>query len=135
MTFEGVLKEPHMPMRTVRWGLATTALFLAAAAAASAQQAAAPAASSAQVISTASAAPPPAPAKADDQIAQWLADTPDDDASNGGPVRDHKVHGEMSVGVGTNGYREVGGVVTGPLGDDGQATIAIDAGQIGGRGR
>jgi hypothetical protein len=118
-----------MRLRTVRGGLAAVALLLAPAVA-SAQQAA-PAAPSGQVVSTASGAPPPAPAKADDQIAQWLADTSDDDVSDAGPVRDHKVHGEMSVGVGTNGYREVGGVVTGPVGDDGQATIAIDAGQIG----
>jgi hypothetical protein len=128
MTFEGVLKEPHMSRRTARSGLVAAALLLAPAVA-SAQQAG-PAVASGQVVSTASGAPPPAPAKADDQIAQWLADTSDDDASNGGPVRDHKVHGEMSVGVGTNGYREVGGVVTGPIGDTGQATIAIDAGQI-----
>src|SRR5208282_4190149 len=102
-----------MRLRTVRGGPAAVALLLAPAVA-SAQQAA-----------------PAAPSKADDQIAQWLADTSDDDVSDAGPVRDHKVHGEMSVGVGTNGYREVGGVVTGPVGDDGQATIAIDAGQIG----
>jgi hypothetical protein len=121
-----------MRMQTVASGLAATALFLAPAAAASAQ-AAAPAASSGQVISTAAGAPAPAPAKADDQIAQWIGDASEDDASDGGPVRDHKVHGEVSVGVGTNGYRDVGGVVTGPIGDDGQATIAIDAGQIGGR--
>jgi|SRR5579863_4319858 hypothetical protein len=119
-----------MPMRWVRGGLAAIAVFLTPTAAASAQPAA-PAASSAQVISTASAAPPPAPAKADDQIAQWLADASGDEASDAAPVRDHKVHGQISVGVGTNGYREVGGLVTGPLGDDGQATIAIDAGQIG----
>jgi hypothetical protein len=120
----------HMtPLRSVACGVAATALLVSLAAVANAQQAA-PAAASGQVVSTASGAPPPAPAKADDQIARWLADTSDDDVSDG-PVRDHKVHGEVSVGVGTNGYREVGGIVTGPIGDDGQATIAIDAGQIG----
>ncbi|HXQ11100.1 MAG TPA: hypothetical protein VN805_08930 [Caulobacteraceae bacterium] len=119
-----------MPPRMVALGLAAIALYLAPAAAANAQQAA-PAASSAQVVSTASGAPPPAPAKADDQIAQWLADTSNDDTPQTAPVRDHKVHGQISFGVGTNRYREVGGIVTGPLGDDGQATVAIDAGQIG----
>jgi hypothetical protein len=118
-----------MPMRTVGRTLATTALFLAPATAANVQ--AALAAPSGQVISTAHGAPPAA-AKADTQIAEWLEDTSGDDVSQPTPVRDHKVHGEVSVGVGTKGYREVGGVVTGPIGDDGQVTIAIDAGQIGG---
>jgi hypothetical protein len=119
-----------MPMRKVGWTLAATALFLAPAIAATAQ--AAPTAASGQVISTAYGAPAPPPAKASDQIAQWLANTSDDEVSQTAPVLDHKVHGEVSVGVGTNGYREVGGVVTGPIGDDGQATIAIGTGQAGG---
>jgi hypothetical protein len=39
------------------------------------------------------------------------------------------VHGEISVGVGTNGYREISGVATAPIGDVGQATIAIHSSQ------
>jgi hypothetical protein len=44
-------------------------------------------------------------------------------------VRDNRVHGEVSVGVGTNGYRQVSGVATAPIGDIGQATIAIGSEQ------
>lgn len=38
---------------------------------------------------------------------------------------DGKPHGFISVGVGNRGYREVAGAVTVPVGDTGQATIAI----------
>jgi hypothetical protein len=58
-----------------------------------------------------------------------------DETDDRGPVRDRKVHGVVSVGVGTGGYREVSGAVTGPIGDNGQVTVAIDAGQINGRRR
>ena len=58
-----------------------------------------------------------------------------DETDDRGPVRDRNVHGVVSVGVGTGGYREVSGAVTGPIGDNGQATVAIDAGQINGRHR
>jgi hypothetical protein len=51
------------------------------------------------------------------------------------PLPDHKPHGFVSVGVGSRGYREVAGAVTVPIGDkdQGQVTLAIDAGQIDGR--
>ena len=32
----------------------------------------------------------------------------------------------MWAGIGTGGYRQIGGVVTQPIGDCGQVTIAID---------
>ncbi|MDB5448806.1 MAG: hypothetical protein JWQ97_4123 [Phenylobacterium sp.] len=38
---------------------------------------------------------------------------------------DRKPHGEVWAGVGTGGYRTLGGVVTQPIGACGQATIAI----------
>ena len=57
------------------------------------------------------------------------------DTGDRAPLRDRKVHGAVSVAVGTSGYREVSGVVTGPVGDNGQATIAIDAGTFNGRRR
>jgi hypothetical protein len=58
-----------------------------------------------------------------------------DDADDKMPLPDHKIHGAVSVGVGTGGYREVAGEVTAPIGDTGQATLAIDTGQINGRRR
>ena len=58
----------------------------------------------------------------------------------GGPAKtadgktDKTPHGEVFAGVGTHGYREGGGVVCLPLGDHAAATIAIDVGQMNGRG-
>jgi hypothetical protein len=84
---------------------------------------------SGQVVST---APPAQPtlSKPRDQVAsvseaQAAADVEDD-----GPVRDNRVHGEVSIGVGTNGYRQFSGVATAPIGDVGQATVAIDSEQF-----
>jgi hypothetical protein len=51
------------------------------------------------------------------------------DVQDDGPVRDNRVHGEVSIGVGTNGYRQFSGVATAPIGDIGQATVAIDSEQ------
>ena len=50
---------------------------------------------------------------------------------------DGKPHGEVWAGVGTGGYRNVGGVVTQPIGDCAQVTVAIDHTQFDGarRGR
>ncbi len=58
----------------------------------------------------------------------------------GGPAKtedgktDHTPHGEVYAGAGTRGYREAGGVVCVPVGDNAAVTIAVDAGQINGRG-
>jgi hypothetical protein len=38
---------------------------------------------------------------------------------------DRAPHGEVWVGVGTGGYKTAGAVVTAPLGDCGQATVAV----------
>lgn len=38
---------------------------------------------------------------------------------------DRKPHGEVWAGIGTHGYREVGGVVTQPIGDCSSVTIAV----------
>jgi hypothetical protein len=39
------------------------------------------------------------------------------------PAEDRRPHGQVWAGVGTGGYREVGGVVTQPLGTCGSVTI------------
>ena len=57
------------------------------------------------------------------------------DLSQEEPLPDHKVHGEVSVGVGTGGYREVAADVTAPIGDNGEVDVAIDAGSMSGRRR
>jgi hypothetical protein len=48
---------------------------------------------------------------------------------------DGKPHGEVWAGVGTGGYRNVGGVVTQPIGDCAQVTVAIDHSQFDGARR
>ena len=44
---------------------------------------------------------------------------------------DKDPHGYVSAGVGTRGYREVGGAVCVPIGDHAAVSVAIDAGRIG----
>ncbi len=44
---------------------------------------------------------------------------------------DKAPHGEVSAGVGTHGYREIGGAVCVPVGDRTAVSIAFDAGRIG----
>ena len=59
----------------------------------------------------------------------------------GGPARkengkpDRTPHGQVWAGIGTHGYRDSGGVVCAPLGDNAALSVAIDAGQINGWGR
>lgn len=42
------------------------------------------------------------------------------------PANDGKPHGQVWAGVGTHGYRNIGGVVTQPIGQCGSLTLAID---------
>jgi hypothetical protein len=81
-----------------------------------------------QVVATAPASPPP-PVKPSGQVASVSEAEAAAEARDDGPLRDNRVHGEVSVGVGTNGYREISGVATAPIGDVGQATIAVDSEQ------
>jgi hypothetical protein len=49
---------------------------------------------------------------------------------------DRSPHGEVWAGIGTGGYREIGGAACVPLGEGAAVNIAIDAGQYPGwRGR
>lgn len=45
------------------------------------------------------------------------------------PPPDNKPHGEVWAGAGTGGYRNVGGVVTQPIGSCGSVTLMIDHSQ------
>jgi len=91
------------------------------------QQMAAPA--DGQVVPTAAGAPAVPHAAPSGQVASVSDAAAAEDVEDDGPVRDNRVHGEISVGAGTNGYREISGVATAPIGDVGQATIAIDSEQ------
>lgn len=72
-----------------------------------------------------------------DAIGRWanavLAGEPTEEAKAEAPKRagcipptDGKPHGEVWAGIGTGGYRNVGGMVTVPLGECGYASIAVD---------
>jgi hypothetical protein len=47
---------------------------------------------------------------------------------------DRTPHGAVWAGVGTHGYREIGGAVCAPIGDRSAVSIAVDAGQLDGWG-
>lgn len=90
-----------------------------------------------EAISTASAEDPPAAVSADEEDpGDWARrvlagkPAPPEPESPGGPERcqsatDGKPHGEVWVGAGTRGYREVGGVVTQPIGKCASVTIGV----------
>jgi len=103
-----------------------------------------------ETVSTASSADahPPgtqaAPGPLDDSISRGITHTEvvpgpcgpavvNTDDPNAAP--DTRPHGEISVGVGTGGYREVGGYVCKPLAGGGAIAIGVDQMQGGGWGR
>ena len=48
---------------------------------------------------------------------------------------DQAPHGQIEVGVGTGGYRHIGGVVCKPIGENGSVTVAVDHTEWNGGGR
>jgi len=102
-------------------------------------------ASAQEAIPTASAAPPPAPPPSAAPL--WISEHADfDDAGPPliGPCGavgavhdgvaekpDHNPHGEVFAGIGTSGYREVGGAICVPIGDHAAVSIAVDTARIG----
>ena len=63
----------------------------------------------------------------DQQIDRWIAgrstaDKPWAEAANE-PVDDRKPHGEVSVGIGTGGYRDYGVAVSLPIGENGRLDL------------
>lgn len=64
----------------------------------------------------------------DEQIDRWIAarstaDKPWAEAANA-PADDRKMHGEVSVSVGTGGYRDYGVAVSLPLGENGRLDVS-----------
>lgn len=55
--------------------------------------------------------------------------------ADGEPQVDHSPHGEVYAGIGTRGYREVGGTVCVPVGDHGAVAISVDQTKFDGRRR
>ncbi|HWA61498.1 MAG TPA: hypothetical protein VG939_08985 [Caulobacteraceae bacterium] len=110
--------------------------------------AAGPAALADEAIPTAGAAKAPPQAAAsvppvdDEDAAPLRTDDAPPQIGPCGPVRhtadgkrDDRAHGAVEVGVGTSGYRHVGGYVCKPLGDHGAVAIAVDHTEWNGRGR
>lgn len=54
------------------------------------------------------------------------ADAPKPPSACEAVVGDGKTHGEVSAGIGTRGYREVGGVVSQPVGRCGRVTVMVN---------
>ncbi len=80
-----------------------------------------------QVVATAPPAQTPAPAQPTAQVST-VPDAPVQPDTEA-PPRDRRIHGEVSVGVGTGGYREGEVSAEGPIGDTGYGSIDIGAGQ------
>jgi hypothetical protein len=89
-----------------------------------------PAPASDAPMATAQGAPAAPPSTVQTDIKDFIAG---DDSDKNDPLPDNKPHGFVSVGVGTNGYREIAGAVTIPVNPETQVTLAIDDGQINGR--
>jgi hypothetical protein len=83
-------------------------------------------------VATAQGAPAP-PVTTEAQIQTFIHDDESDQPPP--PRRDRKPHGFVTAGIGTNGYRQVGGLVVMPIGDNGELAVAIDYTTIGGRRR
>lgn len=79
-----------------------------------------------------SGAPPATPQTAGQTSVQSLQE---DGPAHPDVLDDRKPHGYVEVGVGNRGYRQVDGAVTVPVGEDGQATVAISDVQMNGGGR
>jgi len=64
----------------------------------------------------------------DQQIDRWVAARSVSDSpwaeTAGGPADDRKMHGEVSFGIGTGGYRDHGAAVSLPLGESGRLDIS-----------
>ncbi len=96
-----------------------------AAAAALASPLSALAASDGQPVATASSG-------SDDALSRWMQDAPPVAPTLGAahmgdgvePLADRGIHGEVGAAIGSNGYRSIYGVATGPLGKNGSLTIA-----------
>jgi len=65
----------------------------------------------------------------DQQIARWIDERspetlPFADQARTGPVDDRQMHSQVSVGVGTGGYRDYGVAVSLPLGETGRLNLS-----------
>jgi hypothetical protein len=87
---------------------------------------------------TTTATPPPledpTPLADNDEIVRFGPCGAVQRASDKGPI-DKQAHGQIDVGIGTGGYRHIGGVVCKPIGENGSVTIAVDHTEWGGYGR
>lgn len=117
--------------------LALAGLALAFGPAAAAQEPMATAGASASPPAAEAAPPPVASTTAEDRKAREIGDwargvldgRPSEEAAaiatSRCPASDGKPHGEVWAGIGTRGYRTVGGVVTQPIGDCGSVTVGV----------
>ena len=81
----------------------------------------------------------PTPIATSAQISAWEHDDGEDLAEADAPdplarASPRAVHGEVTVGIGSNGYREAFGVVDLPVGETGDLIVAGSRSSFGGRG-
>jgi hypothetical protein len=80
----------------------------------------------AQVIA---AAPPAPPAAGPPPSEVYTVPAPREQDAHDAVLPDRRVHAEVSVGVGTGGYRQGEATVEGPIGDTGYGSITVGGGQ------
>ena len=122
-----MISQAYGRRRIVFLKFSTLGLVLALAPALASAQAPVTPTSTSETVATAqpgSGAPPTATASKEP-----LATDDPDDAAAAPPHADRRIHGVVGAGVGANGYREVFGAATVPIGTTGQVSIAIDSEQ------
>ena len=89
--------------------------------------------SSSEVVATAAGAPASPAQPTDSVLTRWLKQAPPvslgDDYDSGvipQGAPDRTIHGEVGVGVGSGGYRDVYGAVTMPVGKTGELGVAVE---------
>lgn len=91
---------------------------------------AAPAAASSEVVTSAGGTPPVAPPSGDNSLGRWLDDEPTiidlNNRQAGDLTAPRAVHGYVSVGVGSSGYRDFSAGAVMPVGKSSELGVAID---------
>ncbi len=81
----------------------------------------------------------PAPDTTNAQISAWGHEDDDGSLEQGAgdppyPQRTRAIHGELTAGIGTNGYREASGVADVPIGNSSDLIVAAARSSLDGRG-
>jgi len=90
---------------------------------------------SSEVVASAGGGAPVATAAGDTSLNRWLDDAPSiidlNNRQSGDLTAPRAIHGEVSVGIGTNGYRDVSAVAIMPVGKTSELGVAVEDEQFG----